>query len=306
MRDSEELEQIKEARYEVLRPPVEHCRSTNNSLPPSGYSILPSRIFADARIGGAAIRVMGAVCCHANGRSGLAYPNQMSIAKRLGISQQGVSRQMVTLEKCGYLEKVIKEYALRSKGRKGATWRIIYDPGVTTEDVIAHNKPEYLEVQDAEDTINKVNEETKLSTIPQPHVVEDSTVSQPDVVPLTHNPQVVDKLIELKNKKSKREIATEICNRYSHELEKEFGGRGLWVHDTRQEAIVEGYLEKVSEDKILKVITSSIKHHSKQQKRPPYSMKFFENALIAKAMDVASIIKRTASKKKIRTVPFTR
>ena len=108
MRDSEELEQIKEARYEVLRPPLEHCRSTNNSLPPSGYSILPSRIFADARIGGAAIRVMGAVCCHANGRSGLAYPNQRSIAKRLGISQQGVSRQMVTLEKCGYLEKVIK------------------------------------------------------------------------------------------------------------------------------------------------------------------------------------------------------
>ena len=249
---------------------------------------------------------MGAVCCHANGRSGLAYPNQRSIAKRLGISQQGVSRQMVTLEKCGYLEKVIKEYALRQKGRKGATWRIIYDPGVTTEDVIAHNKPDYLEVQDAEDTINKVNEETKLSTISQPHVVEDSTISQHHVVPLTHNTQVVDKLIELKNKKSKREIATDICNRYSHELEKEFGGRGLWVHDTRQEAIVEGYLEKVSEDKILKVITSSIKHHSKQQKRPPYSMKFFENALIAKAMDVQSIIKRTASKKKLRTVPFTR
>ena len=306
MRDSEELEQIKEARYEVLRPPLEHCRSTNNSLPPSWYSILPSRIFADARIGGAAIRVMGAVCCHANGSSGLAYPNQMSIAKRLGISQQGVSRQMVTLEKCGYLEKVIKEYALRQKGRKGATWRIIYDPGVTTEDVIAHNKPDYLEVQDAEDTINKVNEETKLSTIPQPHVVEDTTISQHHVVPLTHNTQVVDKLIELKNIKSKKEIATEICNRYSHELELKFGGRGLWVHDIRQETIVEGFLEKVSEDKILKVITSSLNHHQKEQKRPPYSMKFFENALIAKSMDVQSIIKRTASRKKIRTVPFTR
>ena len=306
MRDSEELEQIKETRYEVLRPPLEHCRSTDNSLPPSPFAILPTRIFADNRIGGAAIRVMGAVCCYVNGRSGIAFPNQMSIAKRLGISQQGVSRQMVTLEKCGYLEKVIKEYALRTKGRKGATWRVIYDPGVTTEDVIAHNKPDYLEVQDTEETINMVAQETKLSTIPQQEVVEDSTVSQQEVVSHTHNTEVVGKLIELENIRTSLEIASDICTHYSAQLNEKFGSHGLWVHDMRQEAIIEQYLETVDEERILKVINSSLNHHKKEGKRPPYSMKFFENAITPKAMDVASIIKRTASRKKIRTVPFTR
>ena len=119
MRDSEKLAEIKQARHDLLPPPKKHSLSVDNAVAPSPFSVMPSRIFADSRILNASIRVLGTICCHANQHSGIVFTNQLTIANRLGISKQAVSRQMRLLEKCGYIKKIYKENPLRKKGRKG-------------------------------------------------------------------------------------------------------------------------------------------------------------------------------------------
>ena len=109
MRDSEKLAEIKQARKELLQPPKKHSLSVDNAVAPSPFSVMPSRIFADSRILNASIRVLGTICCHANQHSGIVFTNQLTIANRLGISKQAVSRQMRLLEKCGYIKKIYKE-----------------------------------------------------------------------------------------------------------------------------------------------------------------------------------------------------
>ena len=50
MRDSEKLLEIKQARHELLQPPKKHTMSVDNTVAPSPFSVMPSRVFADQRI----------------------------------------------------------------------------------------------------------------------------------------------------------------------------------------------------------------------------------------------------------------
>ena len=300
MKDTEQLERIKENRYEILRPPLEHCRSVDNTLPPSGYSILPSRIFTDARIHGACIRVMGALCCYVNGRSGTLYPNQSLIARQLGVCQQAVSRQMKLLEKYGYIKKIIRENTLRKKGRQGATWRIIYDPGVLDEEIIANNKPDYVEEQDANETIEVIHQKSKLSTFVLPDVVnKDKDTLLPDVVKPTPRTtsRCSGKLLENLSIKSNREKSRQICTKFAQMLEERWSSRGNWRWDVRQEAIVEGWINQgIDQKKVIRVFASSLDYHFKKGMRPPYSLAFYNDALIKKDKSVEDHLKRVVNK----------
>ena len=300
MKDTEQLERIKENRYEILRPPLEHCRTVDNTLPPNAYSVLPSRIFTDARIHGACIRVMGALCCYVNGRSGTLYPNQSLIARQLGVCQQAVSRQMRLLEKYGYIKKIIRENTLRKKGRQGATWRIIYDPGVLDEDIIANNKPEHVEEQDARETLEVIHQKSKISTFILPDVVnKDKDTLLPDVVkpaPRTTS-RGSDKQLENICIKDIREKARQLCSKFAQMLEERWSSRGNWRWDVRQEAIVEEWLSKgIDQKRVIKVLTSSLDYHVKESRRPPYSLAFYNDAFIKKEKTVEDLIKRVVNK----------
>ena len=299
MRDSEKLAEIKQARKELLQPPKKHSLSVDNAVAPSPYSVMPSRIFADSRILNASIRVLGTICCHANQHSGIVFTNQLTIANRLGISKQAVSRQMRLLEKCGYIKKIYKENPLRKKGRKGATWRVIYDPATTDEDILARNKPDFVERQDAEQTL-------KVITKSQPDVDKQIKQSQPDVDQSTKkvNPQVDSNYSSNCSIKDFREISRQICRVYAKEREARLGTMAGWQNDERQEAIIERYLMQ-GHDKnvIMKTLLTSLNHFKTSGKRPPFSLAYYDTYFNKKEKpSVQDIIKKTANRSRFPTV----
>ena len=302
MRDSEKIAEIKQARHELLRPPKKHSLSVDNAVAPSPFSVLPSRVFADARILNASIRVLGTICCHANQHSGIVFTNQLTIANRLGISKQAVSRQMRLLEKCGYIKKIYKENPLRKKGRKGATWRILYDPKTTDEDIIAHNKPDFVEVQDAEETLKVIEKPVDNFSKVNPQVDLEVKKSQPHVDQRGKkvNPQVDSNYSSICSNKEFREISTKICTVYAKERETRLGSMAGWQNDERQIAIVEKYLAQGhSQNTILKTFLTSLNHFAKSGKRPPFSLGYYDSYFNKQdKQSVQDILRKTVGRSK--------
>ena len=277
MRDSEKLLEIKQARHELLQPPKKHTMSVDNTVAPSPFSVMPSRVFADTRIQNASIRVLGTLCCHANKYSGIVFTNQLTIGNRLGISKQAVSRQMRLLEKCGYIKKIYKENPLRKKGRKGATWRVIYDPATTDEDILARNKPDFVEAQDAEETLKVIaKSQPDVDKVKNP---TDTKVNLGvDQQAKKVNLEVDQNYSTITNSTSIREISTKICTVYARERETRLGSMAGWQNDERQIAIVEKYLAQGhSKNTILKTFLTSLNHYAKSGKRPPFSLGYYDS-----------------------------
>ena len=277
MRDSEKLLEIKQARHELLQPPKKHTMSVDNTVAPSPFSVMPSRVFADTRIQNASIRVLGTLCCHANKYSGIVFTNQLTIGNRLGISKQAVSRQMRLLEKCGYIKKIYKENPLRKKGRKGATWRVIYDPATTDEDILARNKPDFVEAQDAEETLKVIaKSQPDVDKVKNP---TDTKVNLGvDQQAKKVNLEVDQNYSTITNSTSIREISMKICTVYARERETRLGSMAGWQNDERQIAIVEKYLAQGhSKNTILKTFLTSLNHYAKTGKRPPFSLGYYDS-----------------------------
>ena len=277
MRDSEKLLEIKQARHELLQPPKKHTMSVDNTVAPSPFSVMPSRVFADQRIQNASIRVLGTLCCHANKYSGIVFTNQLTIGNRLGISKQAVSRQMRLLEKCGYIKKIYKENPLRKKGRKGATWRVIYDPATTDEDILARNKPDFVEAQDAEETLKVIaKSQPDVDKVKNP---TDTKVNLGvDQQAKKVNLEVDQNYSTITNSTSIREISMKICTVYARERETRLGSMAGWQNDERQIAIVEKYLAQGhSKNTILKTFLTSLNHYAKTGKRPPFSLGYYDS-----------------------------
>ena len=299
MRDSEKLADIKQARRELLQPPKKHTLSIDNSTAPSPFSVLPSRVFADARVQNASIRVLGTICCHANQHSGIVFTNQITIANRLGITKQAVSRQMRLLEKCGYIKKIYKENPLRKKGRKGATWRILYDPATTDEDIIAHNKPDFVAEQDAEDTL-------KVIAKSQPDVdkVNEQSKRDVDYTSKKVNSQVDYNYSSTSSNKDFREIAMQICKVYAREREERLGAMLGWRNDERQVSIVEKFLGQGHDKNVLlETFLGSLNHFKETGKRPPFSLAYYDKYFNKQEKEsVNDILKRTINRSRFNSV----
>ena len=299
MRDSEKLLEIKQARHELLQPPKKHTMSVDNTVAPSPFSVMPSRVFADTRIQNASIRVLGTLCCHANKYSGIVFTNQLTIGNRLGISKQAVSRQMRLLEKCGYIKKIYKENPLRKKGRKGATWRVIYDPATTDEDILARNKPDFVEAQDAEETLKVIaKSQPDVDKVKNP---TDTKVNLGvDQQAKKVNLEVDQNYSTITNSTSIREISMKICTVYARERETRLGSMAGWQNDERQIAIVEKYLAQGhSKNTILKTFLTSLNHYAKTGKRPPFSLGYYDSFFNSNEKPtVNDIIRKTVGRAK--------
>ena len=299
MRDSEKLAEIKQARKEILQPPKKYTVSVDNTVAPSPYSVMPSRVFVDTRIQNASIRVLGTLCCHANKYSGIVFTNQLTIGNRLGISKQAVSRQMRLLEKCGYIKKIYKENPLRKKGRKGATWRVIYDPATTDEDILARNKPEFVEQQDAEETLKVIaKSQPDVDKLKKP---TDTKVNLGvDQEAKKVNLGVDQNYSTITNSTSIREISMKICKVYAKERETRLGSMAGWQNDERQIAIVEKYLAQGhSKNTILKTFLKSLNYYAKSGKRPPFSLGYYDSFFDNNDKPIVEdVIKKTVGRSK--------
>ena len=123
---------------------------------PSAFIAIPSRALNDKRLlnNPSALQVLCVLCSYVQGTSGIAFPSQILLAKRLNRTQQAISRQIVKLIDWGYIKKIINENALRQKGKKTATYRLIYDPKITDSQLIK-------ETNDLLSRVEKLNKHLK-------------------------------------------------------------------------------------------------------------------------------------------------
>lgn len=97
--------------------------------------------------------------------------SQLTVAQALNITQSAVSQHMKKLIDYGYIQKIRKEDRSREWGKKGAVWRVINDPRMTTKEVMS-TQPQTEEeaTKAAQDTIEVANRGPKgqLSKVRKP------------------------------------------------------------------------------------------------------------------------------------------
>ena len=113
-------------------------------------AVIPIRACTDKDLTPGMIRSFILICSYMN-RSGITWVGQKTMADRLGISQQAISKHIVKLIKAGYLEILKKPMP----GARHTTWRVIFDPSISAEDAVSitssieDTRPPYMKEQQA-------------------------------------------------------------------------------------------------------------------------------------------------------------
>ena len=216
---------------------------------PGAYSALPGRAIVDERFYQYPMTmVVLAHCCgHVNYHTAIFWINQSTLARRMKCTQQAISQHMRKLVQWGYIEKIRKEAPIRAYGRKGAAWRVIYDPRVSLDEALATIPSDAAtpqqQAEEAEKTMELATTGPKGQKKPTKQPVDKSKTHKPQLVDDDdkYKPQLVHShKVQLVHKDLHRTIDKEIkdvdckriCERMSEEIMKRYG-KG-WVYDLRQ------------------------------------------------------------------------
>ena len=113
-------------------------------------AVIPIKACTDKDLTPGMIKSLILICSYMN-RSGITWVSQKTMADRLGISQQAISKHLVKLTKAGYLEVLKKPMP----GARYTTWRVIFDPTISAEDAVSitsaieDTRPPYMKEQQA-------------------------------------------------------------------------------------------------------------------------------------------------------------
>jgi len=263
---------------------------------PGQWAQLPGRATVDTRFARypTAMVVLARCCSHAKSYTATFWVNQATIARYMGISQQAVSQHFRRLVDWGYLEKLKKEDSRRKFGKRGAVWRVIYDPMMTWKDVeawAARQPKSAEEEQEAiEETLKQAakgakGQQSKQKKQPvdksptyKPQLVDDEAkkdTSYKVQLVQSHKAQLVhNDYIELSSKEVKQEDCRRLVASYAHAVNGRWG-RGF-RHDLRQEELARqllagGYtIDSFKEDS-----EQLLDWMVRNNKQPPHSLQYF-------------------------------
>jgi DNA-binding transcriptional ArsR family regulator len=120
----------KPARRKKLLPPPEPPEwALEGTIPTDGpkvmYALIPSRAIHDKRIRGQVLAVLGCLCMFTS-RLGVAYPNQKTMARILGIHPTAVCRAMRSLREAGYVRLLVPVGKRRCNAfRRGNRYQVL-------------------------------------------------------------------------------------------------------------------------------------------------------------------------------------
>jgi predicted transcriptional regulator len=95
-------------------------------------AVLPIRAISDRTLTDGMFRTLAILCSYCN-RAGLTWVGQTKLAKDMGVSQQAIGKQLLKLQKTGYVQIISKGF----RGVRGNTLRVVFDPNISAEDAIA-------------------------------------------------------------------------------------------------------------------------------------------------------------------------
>lgn len=131
------------------RPEVAEQEKTD----PRKFAVIPIRAIRDKAITPTAFRILALVASYAN-RNGFTWVSQETLAADMGITFQAISLHIVALKKAGLLEETAKAYWGGPTARC-STMRVIFDPTLTADDVIARAGSAEQEAGGLESNIQK-------------------------------------------------------------------------------------------------------------------------------------------------------
>ena len=289
MNMTDKVDQIKKAREEVTLAPKKHRVSDIQS--PSAFIAIPSRALNDKRLlnNPSALQVLCVLCSYVQGTSGIAFPSQILLAKRLDRTQQAISRQIVKLIEWGYIKKIINENALRQKGKKTATYRLIYDPKISDSQLIKETNDPIIESKKAQETLKKI----------QPDVVNKKKLYNTIALCRDTTSEVVQNYSSLTNNNYIKEKIKEYLNVYSHALDLITQTRGQWRWDQREEGIAEEIINLgVTVHEFRKAVQKKLHQCRKDYSRPPYTIAYFKAYWQPKATKPEDLVKELGKKMK--------
>ena len=285
---------------------------------PGGHMILCARAYGDERFNRfpMTFRCLAICCAHSNSYTGVFFVNQSTISKVMGSSQQAISQHMQRLIEYGYLEKLRNADVRRKYGRKGALWRVIFDPRMSYKDTLtkqptAHRDPE-LEQEIAENTINMINNNYKSKR----KSVDKKEENKVDIVQgaSSNNKSnkrelVSDNKVELVNNSSDitsniyidKNDCRSMCQSYKQLIYEMWGTD--WRYDMRQEALAEELLQiGYTKDSFLQDAKKMLQWKRNQNKPPIQSLQYFisRKKNKEKPQDVQGIIKHISNRMKLR------
>lgn len=285
---------------------------------PGGHMILCARAYGDERFNRfpMTFRCLAICCAHSNSYTGVFFVNQSTISKVMGSSQQAISQHMQRLIEYGYLEKLRNADVRRKYGRKGALWRVIFDPRMSYKDTLtkqptAHRDPE-LEQEIAENTINMINNNYKSKR----KSVDKKEENKVDIVQgaSSNNKSnkrelVSDNKVELVNNSSDitsniyidKNDCRSMCQSYKQLIYEMWGTD--WRYDMRQETLAEDLLKLgYTKDSFLQDAKKMLQWKRNQNKPPIQSLQYFisRKKNKEKPQDVQGIIKHISNRMKLR------
>ena len=280
--------------------------------------ILCARAYGDERFNRfpMTFRCLAICCAHSNSYTGVFFVNQSTISKVMGSSQQAISQHMQRLIEYGYLEKLRNADVRRKYGRKGALWRVIFDPRMSYKDTLtkqptAHRDPE-LEQEIAENTINMINNNYKSKR----KSVDKKEENKVDIVQgATSNNKsnkrelVSDNKVGLVNNSSDitnniyidKNDCRSMCQSYKQLIYEMWGTD--WRYDMRQETLAEDLLKLgYTKDSFLQDAKKMLQWKRNQNKPPIQSLQYFisRKKNKEKPQDVQGIIKHISNRMKLR------
>ena len=269
---------------------------------PAPYIIIPGRAYGDTRMHKypKTFLILSLCCAHSNAQKGSTlWVNQQTFANMLGVSQQAVSQAMNKLCKWGYMEKIRTQNPLRTKGRKGATWRVIYEPRYSLEEAIKYApeppKTPEQEYQDAQDTIDKANRgakgqltksvqtpvqvpvQTPVDNSDNEKVIQGAACTNDNSYKVQLVQRYKPQLVNNNNSRTVRnseENCRSLCRMYSDIHMTHSGLRWQWT--VEQERIAGDLIDLgYDEDTFAEMATGVVKWFAGKNSKPPHSLQYF-------------------------------
>jgi len=275
---------------------------------PGHFCVIPQRAVADIRFK-TYPRTFMVLCALGNytSRQGVCWPNQITIAKVLGIkSQSTVSKHIKKLIDMGYIK-----YAKKHPGLKGNKYFMVFDPDVTEEDALAIATDQDRSYEEKPEVPKgpKMGKTTKYSLRRNTKKEVEPTVKEGDKVDI-HSKEYVDIHSEgLHNNKLNNDIFLKgkyVMNEFKKLTEQIFGQN--LNYNMKQLEIVQSWIadKGLDPDIAVKKIKDILIWRRDNRKDSPKSIVFFEHAFfkrpppIDKREELQRIIKRISNSKRLR------
>ena len=275
---------------------------------PGHFCVIPQRAVADIRFKKYP-RTFMVLCALGNytSRQGVCWPNQITIAKVLGIkSQSTVSKHIKKLIDMGYIR-----YAKKHPGLKGNKYFMVFDPEVSEEDAaaIATDQDRSYEEKPEIPKGPKMNDKTKYSLRRNTKKEEKATVKARDKEDI-HYKEYVDIHSEtIHNNKLNNDIypiGKSILNKFKKLTEEIFGQH--IQYDQGQLDLVSSWIKDkgLTEDYAVKRIKEVLTWRRNNKRDSVKTIKFFEYVFFKqdKPKDnkelIQRIVKKIARSKSIR------